>query len=236
MTRSLALLTVAFSLLSGFKLVAAEYRGVIRRIDPARRELVIEGRGRGGRGTEITFLLAPDAEILVGGQPATPADLTAGHRAHIDYERRDGAPVARRVRATGRLGAAAAPRAEPRVPTEPNVLSGTLRRVALTDREIVVIGPSPAGGANAETTLSVPEEAPITRDGKPIQLEDLREGEPVAVRTEPRGGKLVARAIAAGSAVLPPDTPRADSRRERLHQFLKMLDGILQQMEERQDR
>ena len=69
-------------------------------------------------------------------------------------------------------------------------MTGVLQRVALTDREIVVIGPGAKGEPELESILTVPEDARITKDAKPAKLEDLKEGERVVVRTEKRGDKM----------------------------------------------
>jgi hypothetical protein len=105
-----------------------------------------------------------------------------------------------------------------------------LIRVALTDREIVVIGPGPGGEAETETTLMVPEEARISRGEKAVQLEDLKEGERVVVKTEKRDGKWAAVSIQAGGPAAP---AAARGRRiERVRQILRMVDGFLEQLAE----
>jgi hypothetical protein len=183
-------------------------------------------------------------QILVGGQPATLDDLTSSRRVRVVFEQRDGKAVARVVRSLGLLRLMQPPPA-PQLPQLPQPrpvaplkegegVAGTLQRVALTDREIVVIGPG-AKGAQTETTIAVPEEAAITRDGKKIALDDLKEGETVTVRTESRKGRLTARSIQAGKVAAAAEAPAMPPRRDilpRLRQALKLADELLREMEE----
>ena len=85
---------------------------------------------------------------------------------------------------------------EPPLATEPedaNAIRGVLQRVAVTDREIVTVGPNSKGEEEVETTISVPQSASITRDGQPIKFEDLKEGQSVIVHADSRNGKIVAK-------------------------------------------
>ena len=52
-------------------------------------------------------------------------------------------------------------------------MSGSLIRVALTDREIVVISPGAKGEEDKETTIQVPEKVQITEGKKALKLDDL---------------------------------------------------------------
>jgi hypothetical protein len=205
---------------------AGEVRGVINKVDPDKRELLLEGRGRGVRGQSLTIALGPDTQIQVGNKAGTLADLTTGKRAHVFYETREGRMIATRVSVHGTP--AAVPPAVP-AKADANTVSGVLRRVALTDREIVVVGPAAAGGAApTELTLAVPANASITRDGKPITFDELKEGDAVVVQTEMRDGQPVAKAIRIGMA-----PPAAEPKRDRVGEILKMIDWFLQMRDQR---
>src|SRR5436309_13567177 len=73
---------------------AAEVRGRIVHVDLKKNELQIEGR-RPVRGQSLTLTLDPQTQVLLGSQAGTLNDLTAGRRARITYEERDGQRVAR---------------------------------------------------------------------------------------------------------------------------------------------
>src|SRR5262249_44673863 len=160
--------------------------------------LVLDLRGVGLRGTSMTFSLAPDMKVTVGDKPGTMTDLVAGKRVRVTYEEQGGKRVATAVHVVAILqtlqglsglltapgpGPAPAPGAAPAAPAPvPGVgLAGTLRRVAVTEREIIVASQGD-GGQEKYTALAVPEDATISRDGKTIKLEDLKEGETVFVR------------------------------------------------------
>src|SRR5262249_46701607 len=141
-------------------------------------------------------------DIVISGQAATLNDLAPGQRVRVVYEQRDGKAVAQVVRSLGLLRLLQPPPARPAAAAaikEGEGVSGTLQRVALTDGESVIIGRG-AKGPETETTVAVPEETAITRDGKKIALEDLKEGETVTVRTESRKGRLTALSIQVGKA------------------------------------
>jgi hypothetical protein len=116
----------------------------------------------------------------------------------------------------------------PPAPADGGALTGTLRRVAITDREIVVVGPG-AKGPETETTVTVPETAKVTRDGRAIEFAELKEGEVVAVTAEKKDGRWTAKAIQSGAA--PPSSESNVVPRVRL--ILRIVDGILQQMEQK---
>lgn len=232
-------LSLAASLLLIPAASAEEARGRIVQIDPDKKLLRVEGVGP-WRGMVLDLKIDPKTQILIGGQPATLDDLAAARRVRVTFEQRDGKPVARVVRSLGlmRLAQPAqqppqAPQPRPAAPLkEGEGIAGTLQRVALTDREIVVIGPG-AKGARTETTVAVPEGAAIIRDGKKIALDDLKEGESVTVRTEMRKGQLTALSIQSGQAAAAPAPP--PQRRPvipRLRQALKLADELLREMEE----
>jgi cold shock CspA family protein len=235
---------IALSLFTGLVFIGAaaadEARGRVVRIDPDKQELRVECRGP-GRGTLLNFKVADKTEIFIGGQPAKLNDLAPGNRVRVVFEPGDKKPVAQTIRTLGlvqALGQArpAAPRPAGPAPAplkEGEGVSGVLQRVGLTDAEIVVVGPGPKG-PKTETTIAVPEEAAITRDGKKITLDDLNEGEAVTVKTEKRKGKLTAVSIQVGeaSAAANPTMPQRREFIPRLRQALKMADELLRQMEE----
>lgn len=75
-------------------------------------------------------------------------------------------------------------------------LRGTLRRIAPTEREIIVATQGPAGEQYA--VFAVPDTTRVLRDGQPIALAALRPEEPVVVRGEKREGKLTAVSVQVG--------------------------------------
>src|SRR5947207_8101975 len=205
----------------GATAVAAEFRGVITRVDPEKKEVVLEGRGKGARGTSMTFHVDKDTQIVVGQEAGALADLATGKRVRVTYEVKGGKDVATQVHSLFGKPAVAVVR----VPDDPN--AGTLQSIALTDREIVVIRRDHAG-TETETTHQVPESARIMRADKPIKLEDLKEGERVAVKAEKRGGKMVAESIqvVTGAAAEP-------SKITRLRGILQMIDQLLEMAEQK---
>jgi hypothetical protein len=133
------------------------------------------------------------------------------------------------------LGAApsSAPSAEAAV-NAGNTVSGILRRVSFTEREIVVISPAKKGEGEVETILSVPEDVKITKDQKAISFDDLKEGEQVLVQAEKRDGKLVAKSIQLGVTASPNSNPEpAQNKIEKVRGALKMLDFLLRMMEQK---
>lgn len=187
---------------------ADEARGRIIQINPDKKELRLEAR-RPQRGIQLDLKIDAKTQIFIGGQPAKLSDLSPGRRVRVAFEMRDGKPTAQVIRSLGLNLLQPQPAApQPTAPKEGEGVAGTLQRVASTDREIVVIGPG-AKGAETETTIAVPEEAAITRAGKKITLDDLKEGETVTVKTESQKGKLTAASIQVGQAApAPPFPPR----------------------------
>jgi Cu/Ag efflux protein CusF len=228
--RYLLSLVVALTLISAA--CAGEARGRIVQIDPDKKELRLETR-RPQRGGVLDLKIDDKTQILIAGQPATLKDLAPGRRIRVVFETRGGKATAQVIRSFGLNLAQPQPAApQPAAPKEGEGVAGTLQRVASTDREIVVVGPG-AKGAQTETTIAVPEETAITRDGKKITLDDMKEGETVTVKTESREGKLTAVAIQVGQAVA--ERPAAPPRRNlipRLRQALQMADELLRELEE----
>ena len=227
--------SVTAILCMGFAAAAAEVRGVIVKMDPKNHELVIEGRGRGLRGSELTFMLDKETAIFSGKDPAKESDLTPGKRVRIVYERQAGERVAVRITVHGAALAELAKQApgegiKPAV-NDPNTISGVLRRVAQTDREIVVFG------SDKETTIFVPESAKITRDQKTIRLEDLKEGNQVAVQIEKKDGhETIARSIQVGAVVTSAKMPGPRSRSDGIdtaRRVLKIIESFLDNVDRR---
>jgi Cu/Ag efflux protein CusF len=231
-------------LITGSTVKADEARGVVTRIQPDRGELSIQLHGRGARGVSLTFVLNKETQIQLGHDAGHVADLKPGDRVRVFYEHRDGQRIAVSVSTRGlgklpleNLGKLlqqeppiSAPANSPAAATDPGAVTGTLQRVALSDREIVVVGPG-AGGQEAETTFAVPESTAIVKDGKPLKLEDLKEGERVAVKGEKKNGKMTAQAIQVGTGPMAQE-PAKNSRVEKLRRLLQMADYFLQQMSE----
>jgi hypothetical protein len=225
-------LSLAGVVLVAVAAIGAEVRGVISKVDTDKNEVVVEGRGRGARGMAMTFVLDKDTQILIGRQPGKPGDLHVGKRARVVYEDRGGKPVAVRITVPPALLAQTKPQTEPAISTNAGAITGTLRRVALTDREIVIVGGSGAGGQAVETTLFVPAQAKISRGDKAISFDDLREGESVAAHAEKRDGVLEAKSIQVGGGSLPAPLPTGQQvRGERVRHILKMVDSYLEEMQ-----
>jgi hypothetical protein len=152
-------------------------------------------------------------------------------------------------------GGVAPPQPIPAAPAGQNAVSGMMRRVSRTDREIVLLGDPAGGKPPSEITVFVPNEAQITRDQKPIQFDDLKEGEPAVVMALPKNGRLEAQAVIIGQppaggfpaapisdavpgAPIPQAVPGAappmqgDGKITKLRDALRLLDGILQQFEQ----
>jgi len=232
---------------------AEEFRGRITKIDPARKEIVVEGRGP-TRGVALGFVLNTETRILFGREPAKLEDLQVGDRVRLLYENRDRRRVALsvtdlsllpRLAAPGNAPAPAPAEAVPapsapaaNAPTAPalgpNMIAGRLARVGLTEKEIIVIGPGAQGAKETETTILIPSDVRISKDQKPLKLEELKEGEQVTVRTQKRDGHLVAAEIQSGgpATAAMPSTPPENARIQKIRQVLKMADWFLQQMEE----
>jgi hypothetical protein len=139
--------------------------------------------------------------------------------------------------------AAGSPPATPMAPavSVPNGIGGILRRVSRTDRELVILGDPGPGKPPSETTVFVPNEARIIRNQRAITLDDLREGEAVVVAAQPKDGRLEAQSVTIGqpgpavagpaTAPLPVQQMSQDSKIARIREALKLLDGILEQID-----
>jgi Cu/Ag efflux protein CusF len=230
----MTVLRFSLSLLTGLVLIAAasaeEARGRIVQIDSDNKELQLEIRGP-LRGTMLNLTLGSKTQIFIGRQVAALGDLTPGWRIRVVFEQRDGKAIAQVIRAFG-LGRA---QPQPELPTprkEGDGVTGTLQRVALTDHEVVLIGPG-TKGPRTETTLAVPPGTPITRDGKAIAFDALKEGETATVKVELRNGRLIAMSIQVGQASAAPAVSTMPRRNviSRLRKTLKQLDEVLREIE-----
>ena len=150
----------ALALMAGLTLAAAApadvMRGVITHVDLDKKQLDLEGRGRGARNVRVTFALSDKTQVLFADQAGALADLEAGRRVRIEFDGKDYA--AEIIRVIGRRPAEASvpdvPPVPP-VPTDGDGLTGLLRRVGYSDREVVLVGPG-ANGAETETTVEAP--------------------------------------------------------------------------------
>jgi hypothetical protein len=248
MTSKTCTLSVTLLLTLGFTVAAEEIRGVVVKANPAGHELTVEVRGRKARHATMTFMVDKETQITEGPQTIKLADIAAGRHVRVTYEIQAGEPVATRVKVMGALlqgagglpGPGGAPLPPPApVKGEPGAITGVLRRVAITDHEIVVVNAGPKGGPEMETTILVPDATKITRNQKPIRFQDLKEGEQVSVSVDKKDRKLFARSIQVGAVagVMPPPQPNAppngNERIQRIREILKMVDGILQRLDER---
>jgi 3-dehydroquinate synthase class II len=230
----------AFALIAGLTLAAAApaetVRGVVSRVDLDKNELQLEGRGRGLRGVVLTFALSDKTAVMFGDQAGVLSDLETGRRVRIEYQTTDAGNVAQVVHVlNGRRPAAAAiPDVPPvpAVPTDADALTGVLRRVGYSDREVVLVGPG-ANGAATETTVAVPENARIVKDGKDATLDDLKEGDDAAIEADKKDGRLSALSIQVGPGVAPAPENRRAKVIPRIRKALQMVDQLLKGMEDR---
>jgi Cu/Ag efflux protein CusF len=213
---------------------AAEVRGIVAKVDPDKKVLVLEGRGIGLRGAVLVFELPAGTPVMFGDQAGTLSDLEVGRRVRVQYDVADGRQVAQAIRVLGGpRPAAPTATVPPPVPAAGDGLTGVLRHVGYSDREVVVIGPGPKG-ADTETTVAVPETARITKNGKEATLDDLKEGDSAAVQVETKDGRPSALSIVVGPGAAPVQSDRPASKViPRLRLLLKVADQVLQGMENR---
>jgi hypothetical protein len=74
------------------------------------REIVL--RPPGGQ-PDLRLGVGPDTQVTVGGQQASPAQLTEGTEVRASYDESGGAPRAKRIEATGSSGTEGAPPEQP---------------------------------------------------------------------------------------------------------------------------
>jgi hypothetical protein len=234
MTLKAYILTVLTAVTLAAVASAAEVRGVLSKVDLDKNEITLEGRGKGARGMTYSFAVDKDTQIQLGGEPVTLKDLAPGKHVRVFYETRGDRTVALMIKGFAFLPPTTTATSPPPVPADPNAVTGTLQRVAFTEREIVVVG-ADAKGAETETTFRVPMDVKVMRGDKPIAFDDLKEGERVAVTPEKRDGKRTAKAIQVGDA--PPAAGAAPKKGERLQRFLEIAGQLMQMAEKmRQNR
>jgi len=217
-------------------LSASEVRGVIIKADDKSHEVTLEARGKGMRGAVLKFVTNADTRVRLGKQPAGFGDLTPGKRVRVLYEEREGQLVAFSIQIIslplllppgGPPFGPPPPGPNPPVSNDPNAITGVLRRVSVTEGEIVVVA---SGGGENEMVVTVADSARILRDGKPIPLEDLKENEPVVIHAVKKDYKFVARSIEVGAAVgsAPPPPPQDENRIQKVRRILQTIDGYLE--------
>jgi hypothetical protein len=189
---------------------AQEVRGVIIKVDPERKVLVLEGKNKGFKGEILHLKVRDDTEILIGRKPAKLSDLSSLRRVRVLFEPQGDELVAIRIsginlgQLLSTLSALSTERPGPadtvtqKAPEDVGPISGILRRVALTDREITLVRPGPSPNSEIETTLSVPQDVKVLRGQRPTRFEELKEGDQVSVTSEKRDGKLWAKSIEVG--------------------------------------
>jgi hypothetical protein len=105
---------------------------------------------------------------------------------------------------------------------------GVLQRVAVTDREVVVIGPG-ADGPETETTIAVPAAAKVYKGGKAVEFVDLREGDQATIQVERREGRLSALEVRVGPPVVA-ERPRRPVI-ARVRRALRLAEEILKRVD-----
>jgi len=229
-----------FALIAGLTLTAAApaetIRGVVSRVDLDKKELQLEGRGRGARGAGVLFALSDKTSVLFGDQVGALSDLETGRRVRIEYETTNAGAVAQVIHVLNgaRPAASAIPDVPPvpAVPTDGDALTGVLRRVGYSDREVVLVSPG-AKGADAETTVAVPKSARIVKDGKEATLDDLKEGDGAAIQVEQKDGRPSALSIQVGPGIATVPEKRGAKVIPRIRKALQMVDQLLKGVEDR---
>lgn len=232
MKRSLVLVLLGLLVISSTTL-ADEVRGRIVRYDPDKKELILQGRGR-DRFMQFRFALDDKTEVLCAGEAGTAADLPASAPARVLFDEEDGKAIARVIRVPRALASRrpAAPGAPATPAPSPDTVVGALQRISRFDREIVVMS-----GSQGETTIAVPKETPIKRDGKEVRLDDLKEGEQVTVQTMRKDSQLTARSIVIGAGGAEESGSTEQVRKDlvpKVRRALQIADMILRQIEEAQ--
>lgn len=217
---------------------AGETRGVIVRVDVDRCEVQVETRGLGRRGLGMTLHVGKDTKILFGREAGELSDLVPGKRVRVVYDGDRAVslhlfglrPARNEVRPGPREGLRPAPAP---APTDPNTVTGVLRRVSYAEHEVVVVSSGEKGGEK-ETIISVPKDARVFKDGKPLAFDDLKDGQPASIQTEKRDGKLLAKNIQVGTGAAAASVPAEMETRPRLariRRLLQLADRILEMAE-----
>ncbi len=216
--------------------LAAEVRGRAIDVDLAKKQLQLaRPLPRGG---PTMLVLDANTRVLFGKEIGTLADVPTGRRVLVVYEEKDGKALATTIRVPGKLfRRPGAPSVAPTVARGgapaaiPGGITGTLRRVAPTERELVLIGPG-AGGPETETIVAVPEKVRPTRDAKAIRFDELREGETATVGVEKKEGRWVATAVHVGAAPAAAAPAQTGDVVRRVRFGLWVADQLLKQMDQ----
>lgn len=196
---------------------AAEVRGRIIQVDAEKNAFMLGGI-RKERGRNTWLYLDRETAITWENEVANKNDLAPGRRVLVSFEERDGRKVVRSVDIRG-------PRPLSREKRDPGTVVGILQRVAQTEREVVVIW-SDDKGQEKETACWVAARVKVSRDGKPIEYGQLKEGERVTVRYEQRdqGREAVVIQVGAGALVEEP------AWAPRLRKVLSTIDRGIQRL------
>ncbi len=232
MTNHRCVLALTAVLAASAAVSAAEVRGVVARFDPDKKELVLEQRGRGLRGTLLLFTLPDQTQVLYGDQPGALSDVEVGRRVRVEYETTDGQRMVQAIHLLGGPRPAGTATSAPTPPPAADSLTGVLRRVGYSDREVTVIGPG-AKGAQTETTVAVPESARVMKNGKEETLDDLKEGDAATVLLEKKEGPPSAASITVGPGGAAAGEKKNNPAIPKLRRLLKIADQILQGMEKK---
>src|SRR5262245_1148486 len=149
-------LALALNLLVALPATADHVRGVISKVDLDKKEVLVEVRGLRQRGDLVLVFLTPETEVRVGLKAGQAGDLATGKRVNGPFDLRDGKRLANRIIVSGLGDLVEA--ATPAAPADPNSVSGTLRRIDFTEREIVVVR-----AGDKEETFPVPEDVTVTK-------------------------------------------------------------------------
>ncbi|HLJ95715.1 MAG TPA: hypothetical protein VKU02_21240 [Gemmataceae bacterium] len=229
MNTKICFLGFVTSFLLSLPATAAEMRGIILKADVTKNQLTIEGRGLGVRGAIVTLQLEKDTQIQLNRKPAVLADLSPGRRVRVVYDVHGDQRVALLITLQGGPPSQAPSEMSPS--GNANSVSGILRRVSFTEREIVVVTPAAKEGGDVEVIVSVPEDTKIAKDQKAIAFDELKEGDQVLVQIEKHDGKLLAKSIQLGAIAQVPANPDSGQHHiERIRKALKLIDFVLQMM------
>jgi hypothetical protein len=167
------------------------------------------------RRVSLTFQLARDARVMFGREEGELADLKPGRRVRVFFDTEDGRRTVTMVQVVGPKPADAG---------DDKTITGTVERLAAKERQLVITGRVGKRGSEGEITLELPEGVKITRAGKPVKLEVLKEGTRVRIRHENRDGKVVAESIQVVD-------DSEDSFIKRVRRALQLADLMLRMVE-----
>jgi ferric-dicitrate binding protein FerR (iron transport regulator) len=131
-------------------------------------KVVVEVGTREGTRDE-TFMLDKETKITADGKPGKVADLVVGRRVGIEHATRSSQAIA--------------------VVVESPVEGGVLKEVSTTDKTVTLATRSREG--DGTKVFSLAEDAVVTVNGRPGKLEDLKAGEPTAVKVSLDGKRAL---------------------------------------------